>query len=587
MTKNLLPPIKLQTILTILFAGLLALSVSVISLLSFNLYKTELVTSFATSRMDTLMQISQAIEKDQKELVIISDLFYQNDELLRHMAASEKQLTNEEFFRFVEREKQRTDKTLHYLDIKYELQVFSNNGLFYTSDLTQVETLLTFPKKQWYYYAKKNRNDSLWLSNISFSNSKGKKNMVSYVRFVQNAQQEIVGAILINLDERDLNKRYTEIVTKDSNIYLVDHEGKIVTHSIESIVGRLFYNMKVFDEYFKDKNYAEIEKTGEKYLYSRYISTNNPWIVVEEIPMTSITNPLKAVSQSIFIIAMAVLITGIGLSIISAYFVSKPLAIIARSMHKAGQGDLGVTFTELGCAETRDIAQECQNFVQEIQELLEDVQHKEAEKRTSELNFLQMQLNPHFMYNTLFTIKCMIDMGRHTQACETLDSFTDMLKKVLQINTPMITIADNIEYLDDYTFIMKQRYGENLSIIYDIEKGMEELHILKFMLQPIIENSIYHGFSQGIEENSVIILSIRTEANHILIQVRDNGCGMSAETSANIFTNMEKERTKHIGLYNVYKQLELYYDHKASITIDSEQGKGTTVSITVPISEHD
>lgn len=587
MIKKLLPPTKLQTILTILFAGLLILSVSVISLLSFNLYKTELVTSFANSRMDTLMQISQNIEKDQKELVIISDLFYQNDTLVDYLAASEKILSHEAFYRFVEKEKEKIDKALHYFDVNYELQVFSNNGLFYTSDLTQVETLLSFPKKQWYYYAKKNKNDSLWLTNISFNNKKEKKNMVSFVRFIQNDQTDIVGAILINLDERNLNKRYSEIVTEETNIYLVDHEGKIVTHSIESVVGRLFYNMKVFDEYFKDKNYAEIEKTGEKYLYSRYISENNPWIVVEEIPMTSITNPLKAVSQSIFIIAMAVLITGIGLSIVSAYFVSKPLAIIAKSMHKAGQGDLRITFSELGCAETRDIARECQNFVQEIQELLEDIQIKEAEKRATELSFLQMQLNPHFMYNTLFTIKCMIDMGRHAQACETLDSFTDMLKKVLQINTPMITIADNIEYLDDYIFIMKQRYGENLTVIYDIEKGIENVYILKFMLQPIIENSIYHGFSQGIEENSEITLSIKTEGNHILIQVKDNGCGMSLETSNKIFTNMEEKRTKHIGLYNVYKQLELYYDHKAMITIESEQGKGTTVSITVPIGDHE
>ena len=586
MIKIRLPSTKLQTILTILFAGLLVMSVSVISFLSFNLYKTELVTSFANSRMDTLMQISQNIEKDQKELVIISDLFTRNDALIQLLVASEKTITNEDFFYFMEREKERTDKTLHYLDVNYELQVFGNNGLFYTSNQTQMETLTTFPKKQWYYYAKKNKNDSLWLSNLSFNTGKDKKNMVSYVRFIQNEQEEIVGAILINLDERDLNKRYSEMVTEQSNIYLVDHEGKIVTHSIESVIGRLFYNMKVFDEYFKDKNYAEIEKTGEKYLYSRYISSNNPWIVVEEIPMTSITNPLKAVSQSIFIIAMAVLITGIGLSIISAYFVSRPLAIISKAMHKAGAGDLRVTFTELGCAETRDIAKECQNFIQEIQELLVDIQNKEGEKRASELSFLQMQLNPHFMYNTLFTIKCMIDMGLHTQACETLDSFTDMLKKVLQIDTPMITIADNIEYLDDYTFIMKQRYGENLSIIYDIDKGIENLHILKFMLQPIIENSIYHGFSQGIGENSEIILSIKTEGEHILIQVKDNGCGMDPETSSNIFTNMEKERTKHIGLYNVYKQLELYYDHKAKITIESELGKGTTVSITVPISEH-
>ncbi|NCC65058.1 MAG: hypothetical protein EOM15_10435, partial [Spirochaetia bacterium] len=193
-------------------------------------------------------------------------------------------------------------------------------------------------------------------------------------------------------------------------------------------------------------------------------------------------------------------------------------------------------------------------------------------------DFLQMQINPHFIYNTLFTIRCMVDMGLSSEASDTLQRFSNMLKKILRIEEPMISIQDNLDYLEDYNCIMSQRYG-SLSFVYEIEEGLEQVKILKFILQPLVENSIYHGFSKGVDKDSRICIAFKREAQDVVkITVEDNGCGFPTEQLQNL--DCEKQ---HIGLQNVRKKLDLYYEGRASMSIYSNKDVGTRIEILVPI----
>ncbi len=551
-------------------------------MLSLSLFKTKTLESFASSRQDTLLQISESVTSYTSKIELLSESYAEIDYIKEQAAISSEHIDIGSFRSSIEEIQTQIDESFFFPEISYELQIFCDNGLSYSSDEGHLETLLALPKTLWFYHAMKEHDDSLWQSNILFKDEAGKTNVISLVKFIKDEQGNNHGAVLINLNERQLYEIYSQIIGFQSTIYLVDNNGQIASHPILSMVGRFFYDMKIFNAFFAENNWAQITKSGEEYLFSKFTSADNPWIVVEEIPLSMITDPLEQVTATIYLVTILLLLFSVIIALLLSKRVSKPFERLERSMERAGEGDLSITFEKSGCFESFNMADSSQQFVSQIQGLIDELKITESEKRVSELEFLQMQINPHFMYNTLFTIRCMVDIGLKDDACEMIERFSHMLKKVLKISTPMITILDNIDYLEDYGFIMKQRFG-SLKLDYEIEEGIEQEEILKFILQPLVENSVYHGFADSEMASSRILITFSSLGTELIeIHVIDNGCGMSEEQISKIIEASEPKGGDHIGLINVKTKLELYYEGRASIQITSQQGEGTDICIIVP-----
>lgn len=238
-----------------------------------------------------------------------------------------------------------------------------------------------------------------------------------------------------------------------------------------------------------------------------------------------------------------------------------------------------MAFPRKGFAETRWIADACENFVIKIASLLNDIKKKEHLKRITELHFLQMQINPHFMHNTLFSIKCMVDMGRSEDACRMIDALNAMLKNILNCEQQLVSVQEEVDTLRQYTYILQQRYTNSFIFKFLIDDSCRELLILRFILQPIIENSVFHGFSNN-KKNGIIVIRVKETKEHIILKVTDNGMGMAEEVIQEIMTDDKKKN--HIALRNIASRLELHYHNQAKFEISSTVGKGTSVQITVP-----
>nr|WP_246434036.1 sensor histidine kinase [Spirochaeta isovalerica] len=573
---------KLHTILSVFISLILLCIIPGVGLLSLNLFKTRTIQSYADSRRDTLLQISDSVSEHCQKIERLS-LSYSSLDYIKEMAELPPGSIDQDDFRAnIDRIKRENDESFFFPEIEYEIQILFMNGLSYSSDPAHLETLLKLTETLWFYEAVKYQKDFLWQSNILFKVDEKKTNVISLVTFIRDSEGKTLGAILMNLDERELYRIYSQIIGFQSTIYLVDNKGQIASHPTLSMVGRFFYDMKIFDSFFEERDWAQIVKLGNEYLFSRYRSPENPWIVVEEIPIAVITDPLQEIANSINFLTVILL----SLSIIVAIFFSKRIALpfekLSTTMEKAGKGDLTTRFEKSGYEESIKMAENSQNFIDRIKSLIDEIKVIEQQKQNSELEFLQMQINPHFIYNTLFSIRCMVDMGDNGKAGEMLDRFTNLLQKVLRLNSPMISIMDNIDYLEDYSFILSQRFGA-LSLKYKVDEGIGNEKILKFILQPLVENSVFHGFADGFAEDSFIGISFeRKNRDYIHIAVEDNGCGMSAEQIERIFGSPKEDKNNHIGLLNVFMKLQLYYDGKASLDIDSEVGRGTSVHITVP-----
>ena len=578
---------KLHTLLFLFIMLMIVLIIATLGNLSFYLYEREIIQSFAKNRQDTLFQISESVQTYREKIENLATLYKENAFIQEQARLEGDGLDQELFSKSIDELKRLVDQSLFFANLTYDLQVLCDNGLFYSSDEAYLETLLNLPKKTWFYEARKQDYDTFWQTNIPYRTDAGKKNAVSFVTLLRDADMQSVGFILVNVDERDFFQIYSRIIGDQSVIYLVDLQGQIVSHPIDTMIGRFFYQMEKFNSFFGDQKWSRIQKSGREYLFSKYLSTGSPWIVVEEIPMTLLTDPLQKTAATINLLTSLLLLFTLLFTIIFSRKISRPFEVLAGSMGSAQTGTMDVQFKEMGCYESREMATNCRTFVQRINALVEELKWKEKAKRLSELDFLQMQINPHFIYNTLFTIRCMVDMGLTKEAGDTLERFSNMLKKILRIDVPMISIQDNLDYLEDYNFIMSQRYG-SLSFLYEIEPGLEQVKILKFILQPLVENSVYHGFSNGVNKDSRIHISFKRQGDgYIRIAVEDNGCGIPAEKLAVLEKGKPEREKQHIGLLNVRKELELYYEGNASMSIHSVKDEGTRIEIIVPLQQEE
>lgn len=575
-------PLKLRQILSILFVAFILFVTILIIVPSFYLFKQQLIENISQGRVDTLSQVDSNLDKIKGEIITISDMFF-NDESLNQMISSPNldESSKTEYNSIIKELDHKVRSTLSNYSFEYEMQLISENGILYSTDSSKRKDLPLYPNELWYYKAVNAKEPLYWLSSLrTKASTSNDRNYFSLLRFIKNEENQNTAILMINIPERFLYNTYSDLISESGNIYIVETSGQIISHTTESMIGHFYYKMPVFYELFGDSNSATINKSDVPYLFSKYTTEDSSWIVVEEIPMSTILYPLKKIQNAVMTIALLVC----GISIIAAtmvsWTISRPLTAVYASMNQAQTGDFNVTFPKKGFAETRWIAEACENFVVRIVSLLNDIKKKEHLKRVTELHFLQMQINPHFMHNTLFSIKCMIDMGKSEEACQMLDALNAMLKNILNCEQQLVTVQEEVDLLKQSSYILQQRYRNSFHIKFIIDEECNALLILRFILQPIIENSVFHGFTSNKEEK-IIVVRVSCNESYITLKVIDNGCGMSPETLKQIMNSNGKDG-HHIGLKNISSRLTLHYNNSAHFEISSRENKGTTVKITVP-----
>lgn len=269
-------------------------------------------------------------------------------------------------------------------------------------------------------------------------------------------------------------------------------------------------------------------------------------------------------------------------------------------MQKMKKGSLDVSVSETGVTEVQDLAQHFNTMVQEIRRLMQDVEAKEKTLHAYELSVLHSQINPHFLYNTLDMIVWMAEFNES----ERVISITKTLAKFFQLSlnggSEHTTIEHEIDHVSQYLTIQKERYGEKLNYTIDYDLDLSEKVIPKIILQPLVENAIYHGIREKDGPGCIEITCRKTDAGHILFTVRDNGVGFDPhkipntghqdEVDANNHANkMETEevspappRLGGVGINNVDNRIKLSYGQAFGISIQSDPGEGTEVTILLP-----
>ncbi len=269
--------------------------------------------------------------------------------------------------------------------------------------------------------------------------------------------------------------------------------------------------------------------------------------------------------------------------------ITDPIRRLEQSMRQMEAGREDVEIEEAGCYEVQRLGHAIRSMVSTMRHLMQDIIQQESQKRRSELEVLQSQINPHFLYNTLDSVIWMTEAGRYQEAIQMVTSLARLFRISLSRGKSIIPLQDELEHARHYMTIQEIRYKNRFSTRILAQNGTEGLYTLKLMVQPILENAIYHGMA-ACEDDGLILVTARREGGDVVIEVADNGTGMRPEVVAQL---LDEDRAappgkgSGIGVRNVHRRIRLTFGEPYGLTIRSEPDEGTVVQIRLPALDAD
>lgn len=391
---------------------------------------------------------------------------------------------------------------------------------------------------------------------------------------------EMYALIYVTMKEEDMEKFYQHFTSEYANFYMTDSQGKIISTNQKGVLeNKLGKNLRVAEKEEKlrcdamenGKEVIVLQKYLPYYNYTMYgvIDSRNALGRLYNIPM------LWGVCAAI---AMGV--------IIATYFfvkqTTKPLSVLVNKMANARNEKYDGQIEVTGSYEIQELTTTYNAMLEDLNGYIEELMNVQKEKRKAEISALQMQINPHYVYNTLASIKWLIYQGEIEKSTKAIDAFISLLRSTIGNTDEYTTVEKEIENLKNYVFINNTRYGDKVQVEYFVNFGCEECQIPKMILQPFVENAFFHAFPY--ERKGKITILVRKLDDNLQIQIIDDGVGIDQKRLKEISEgNTKTEHFTGIGVNNVDDRLKLLYGSQYGILIESEENKGTRITVCIPV----
>ena len=391
--------------------------------------------------------------------------------------------------------------------------------------------------------------------------------------------------LLIEMAYQGLEEVLDEVTLGNGGyIYLMDSNGDIIWHPKFELIasGRVKENNLVATGY-DDGSREEVFNGTRQTVVTKAVGYTG-WKLVGVIKGTGISlNMLKTRLFIVFVILLIIFIVIIINSYIS-FRVTNPIRELEKSVKELEEGNLDADIYMGGSYEVQHLGKSVQDMKFRIKGLMQDIVNEHEEKRKSEFDSLQAQINPHFLYNTLDIIVWQIENEKQSEAVHTVTALARFFRLSLGKGKNIVTVKDEIDHVKNYLMIQHMRFKNKFDYEFDIAEDVLELPSLKLMLQPLVENAIYHGM-EFMDGDGMIMVKAWREEDELYLSVADNGLGMTEDKVEMILTGKSTSgngRGSGIGVKNVNERIKLYFGEAYGLTIDSEPDEGTTVIIHLP-----
>ena len=364
-----------------------------------------------------------------------------------------------------------------------------------------------------------------------------------------------------------------------SAFFLAGKSGKILASNDRSLIGEDITG--ILDGYEKSRIIikAPVDISG--------------WTVVEAINIRSLTRPLNVILYILYLALIVIVLFFIRYNTLFFARILNPLKLMISKMESVGNGDFSVRAEYSGFIELNKMSESFNYMVEKIRVLTEAIKEEQKERTRTEIEALRYQLNPHFLCNALNAIRMMAIITKNDSIRKMSAALMMITEDTLAREDTVYSLEHELYILDSYVYIMQVRYGNTFELIKDVDNSLLNLGVPSMIMQPLVENSILHGF-HGLPGPGTIVVSASLQEetrpdSALIISVRDNGRGMNEETLANIFDdNITKSKDSRsglsrIGLYNVQRRIVLSYGCAYGVEVASYPNEGTVVTLKLPL----
>lgn len=401
----------------------------------------------------------------------------------------------------------------------------------------------------------------------------------SELRNMLNEATGVVDSLSQDVELRSDNERRLEDIRK----YL---------RNLGTYTDRIEANLKEGDRY---EDNIEIWENDVQIVTGLVRETILQFIYYEIQDMQQVRSEMNAFYERVFSYAVIASVFITFLVILISYAISqsitRPVRELSKVTEKVARGDLSVRADMNVGAEIGVLSTSLNEMVDQIEKLLTQVRSEQESLRKAELELLQSQINPHFLYNTLDTIVWLAEAGDRTQVVSMVGSLSDFFRTSLGQGRDIVTIRDELKHVVSYLEIQQVRYQDILEYSVDVPEELYESSIPKITLQPLVENALYHGIKNKRGKGRINITGVK-ENNCIYLYIEDNGIGMTEERLKQINDRINEDSTGQdgssesaseiFGLSNVNERIRLKFGSRYGIHIDSTYGEGTKVTVLLP-----
>ncbi|MFD1175513.1 sensor histidine kinase [Paenibacillus puldeungensis] len=411
------------------------------------------------------------------------------------------------------------------------------------------------------------------------------RQVFTVIRSVQSTSSlKDIGIIAIDVDTRLFEGIINPLnAVTHGDAFIVDEYGKVVYNSNPAKLGEDLSQRLLLGKAAKPRGSFQLEMDGKPYIAVYTVSEQTGWKTLVYMPITELLAPMKQNRNALIITTLSIISFALMVAILLSYALTKPLKRTVQLMKQVQRGNLDVWVNVKYNDEIGMLGSHFNRMVRRVRDLLDEVHETEKSKQQADMLALQNQINPHFIYNTLESIRMLAELNDDDQVAELTYLLGQLLRySITRSADESVTVGQEIEHVRNYLFLLQIRFPDKFAFRLDIPDHLYSLPITKLVFQPIVENAVFHGLEKR-DGTGTITIKGWTDRSDVLFAIHDDGVGMTGERLLSLNHSLRDGKADKfgIGLRNVYERIKLHYGPSSLLTVNSKPGLGTTVTLKI------
>ncbi|PJN50972.1 hypothetical protein PAEAM_50610 [Paenibacillus sp. GM1FR] len=413
----------------------------------------------------------------------------------------------------------------------------------------------------------------------------GSQQMISATKaLTDRTRSRIYGTLYVTMREDIFRQFYSSFTSRGNDVVIMNEKGEIVSSNREDWIGTTQLDLL---SYARDMN-----NNSPRSINARVMDQDSV-VLSEYLPfyrfyIVNVVDKDLAMGQlidmkTVALICAAIVVGALILVFLITSQITKSLRRLVKQMSNITKSDLDNYIPVSGSYESRQLGHAYNYMLDELHDYVDQLVQTQHEQRNAELAALQSQINPHFLYNTLASVKVLVQQGNKDRAAETINALIGLLQNTISDVSQTVTVEQEVENLKNYVFINHVRYGGRIKAAFYVAPDCTHYHVPKLVIQPFIENAFFHGFIK--KETGTIHVMVSRAGESLICEIMDNGDGIEGLVMGETLPNPKNNRQlfSGIGIRNVHDRIELLYGSPYGVTIMSTVGEGTRVTVTLPL----